>query len=57
MGPGHENQPLPTPTQLEGMERTWEPRRDVNTGAHLCAEGLALLAKGVATIDLYISTG
>lgn len=57
MGPGHENQPLPTPTQLEGMERTWEPRRAVNTGAHPCAAGLTMLAKGVVIINLYISTG
>lgn len=56
MGPGHENQPRPTPTQLEGEEGA---QRALNTSqpARPYAEELTVLAMVVATTDLDSSTG
>lgn len=61
MGPGHRNQPRPTPTQLEGVEGeegAREPQRALNTSqpARPYAEVLTVLAMVGTTIDLYSST-
>lgn len=59
MGPGHQNQPRPTPTQLEGVEgESTRATKALNTSqpTRPYAEVLTILAMVVATIDLYSIT-
>lgn len=55
MGPGHENQPRPTPTQLEGVEGeegATKSSQHKSTSSTLYAEVLTEFAMVMASTDL-----